>query len=513
MARRGKKASEEEWLDHILHIAGGYTRRTYGNWEVQYRLQYITHSYETWLALSGFEVRQGKSLDDLSKEKACLAEQQSFWQEIVRLKNRPLDFLKRVLAHDGPILFFADDHFCTMAKRLIQAREGLQNIDEFFAMLKFIDKKSKFLWADPVYATGAQTYLDPLIRLWHRRGQWRRPLEEWRPRSHNRERQFSSILRHLMADYDVPAFMDTVWLRNDSGSARLRDAWVHVGRGKNIRTAKRLPMPLSKKAAHMLLTAPEELSFEHAFKWAHLKALGMRPRACGAMLASRWGGGFEDLEFWNSFSRFLVKNPMIAPDRIGPIIDFIYAQKFEGPVILIDGEDILRDDPPHPGFSMRGRTGAALLEQVEDWHRELGRTEASRGKGRSAMDKTYCKSGWKTYGSIEKLNADEKLNWTFMEILAESDLHNEGRTMRHCIYTYHSHVVTGRCSIWSLRTVRIGGPHDGKVKRHLTIEVSSQGRINEARGFGNELPTGRAARLLKEWAALNRMSVPDYIFN
>ena len=512
MARPGEQPSAVAWEAHILHVANKYAGRQFSHWYFENYPAEANRIYEEWLTASGLEIRRGKTVADLASERRLFGDQRANWASLVKIKSQPLTFLKQVIFHDGCLIFFSDDQLCAMAKRLIMARSGLQDIEGFFEMLKHLDRRSKFLWADPLYATDAQTWLDPLIRLWHRRGQWRRPVEDWRPKSHNRERQFASLLRHLMADYDVPSFMDAVWLRNDSGSARYRDAWVHVGRGKNIRTAKALPMKLSKKAAHQLGSAPEELSFEHALKWSHMQTFNLRPRACAAMLGSRWGSDFEEATFWDSVLRFLASNPMISPDMIGPLVDYIYAQKFEGPVLLIDGDEILRDDPPHAGFSMRGRDGQALLDQIEDWHRELARTETRRGKGRKAMDGIYCKSGWTPLQAVEKLSEDEKVVWHVTEILAESVLHEEGRKMRHCIYSYHPRVVAGHCSVWSLQTVREGGPQDSSLKRHLTIEVSSNGRINEARGFANKLPEGRAKTMLKKWAIQNRLSFAPYVF-
>jgi len=512
MPTRGKHANAEEWQEHIIHVAADISGRLYSRWHFENYPQEANRIYEDWLLQSGLPLRRDKTAADLAKERTLLAAQRQNWNDLVKIKNRPLEFLKGIIRQEGPLIIFSEGQLWSMGKRLLQARDGLQDIEGFFEMLTYLDKRSKFLWADPLHATGAQTWLDPLIRLWHRRGQWRRPLKEWRPKSHNRERQFASLLRHLMADYNVPSFMDTVWLRNDRGSARFRDAWVHVGRGKNIRTAKGLPMPLSKKAAHNLLSAPEELTFEHAFKWAHMQTFDLRPRASAAMLGSRWGSDFEQSVFWDSVLRFLASNPMISPDRIGPIVDYIYAQKFEGPVLLVDGDDILRDDPPHPGFSMRGRQGQALLEQVEDWHRVLGRDETRRGRGRKAMDMVYCKSGWRAVNDTEKLNEEESAIWQFVEILTEGDLHEEGRVMRHCIYSYHARVASGVCSVWSLRTIRQGGLHHGKMKRHLTVEVSANGRVNEARGTANKLPKGRSEYLLRQWATQNRMSFAPYVF-
>lgn len=512
MSSSRKQASPEDWRKHLIHIASNFTGRHYSDWRFDQYPQEFNRIYEDWLTASNLEVRRHKTVSDLHTERECIDKQLDDWKNLSTFKSDPFEFLRLAISYTGPYQFFGDDQVSIMSKRLIGAAASLQDIDGFIEMLRYIDKRAKFLWVKPLYATEAQTWLDPLIRIWHRRGGWRRPLEDWRPKSHNRERQFASLLRHLLADYDVPSFMDTVWLRNDTASARMRDVWVHLGQGKNIRKAKRLPMILTKKAAHAFLSAPEELTYEHAFKWAHMQTFALRPRACAALLGSRWGTDFGEQGFWDSLLRFLSSNPMIAPDRIGPIVDYIYAQKFEGPVLLIEGDDVLRDDPPHPGFSMANRQGTTILEQVEAWHAELARTTTRRGKGRRVMDDVYCKSGWKTVQDTEKLNDVEKAIWEFVEVLNEADLHEEGRTMRHCIYSYRDRINTGVCSVWSLRTRRIGGTHHGAMKRQLTIEVSANGRVNEARGFANKLPDGRNKYLLQRWVDFNRMSFAPYVF-
>ena len=50
------------------------------------------------------------------------------------------------------------------------------------------------------------------------------------------------------------------------------------------------------------------------------------------------------------------------------------------------------------------------------------------------------------------------------------------------------------------------------MKRQLTIEVSANGRVNEARGFANKLPDGRNKYLLQRWVDFNRMSFAPYVF-
>jgi hypothetical protein len=40
--------------------------------------------------------------------------------------------------------------------------------------------------------------------------EWIRNPEDWKIPSYNIKKQFSSLLRHLLCKYDVPAFMDKV---------------------------------------------------------------------------------------------------------------------------------------------------------------------------------------------------------------------------------------------------------------------------------------------------------------
>ena len=99
---------------------------------------------------------------------------------------------------------------------------------------------------------------------------WIRPLKQWTPRSHNPDRQFSSLARHLRAAYDVPVFMDKAWLQ---GTVVQQQWFKHVGTGKNIRTAEGIPIPLTKKMAHCFLEAPDHYPIEAAFRWAQVLAL------------------------------------------------------------------------------------------------------------------------------------------------------------------------------------------------------------------------------------------------
>ena len=182
---------------------------------------------------------------------------------------------------------------------------------------------------DLLTAQEASRYADALLALSAHHRDWVRPLDAWRARSHNARRQFASLLRHLIARYEVPAFLDAAWLAGLTPEAVEHQAWYkHIAGGRNIRTADDLPVPLTKKQAHHFVRAPADLDIPSAFRWALVVDLGGDDRLARSLLGTRIGLTFEHEEFWASVVRFFVAHPSLSPRHHGPIIDFLHEQKF-----------------------------------------------------------------------------------------------------------------------------------------------------------------------------------------
>ena len=227
---------------------------------------------------------------------------------------------------------------------------------------------------DLLTAQEASRYADALLALSAHHRDWVRPLDAWRARSHNARRQFASLLRHLIARYEVPAFLDAAWLAGLTPEAVKHQAWYkHVAGGRNIRTADDLPIPLTKKQAHHFVRAPADLDIPSAFRWALVLDLGGDDRLARSLLGTRIGLTFEHEEFWASVVRFFVAHPSLSPRHHGPIIDFLHEQKFVAsvPNPLADGSGQPPLVPPQPHLSMKGRTPESLLRAVSGWHRDL----------------------------------------------------------------------------------------------------------------------------------------------
>ncbi|MCD4726658.1 MAG: PcfJ domain-containing protein [Pirellulales bacterium] len=351
--------------------------------------------------------------------------------------------------------------------------------DAFLATLRLIESKSKLL--------KSATHARGVVELCKDASDWIRPIDQWTPKSHNPDRQFSSLARHLRAVYDVPLFMDKAWLQ---GTA-LQQAWFkHIGRGKNIQTAEGLPIPLTKKMAHHFLEAPATYSIEAAFRWGQAIALGGDRWLVDALRETRLVEDFRDNEFWLSVIRFFVRNPMLDPVHINPIIDYIWNQRYEPRIAFVERGVAREVGPEQPNLSMRCRTVASLLRAVDEWHRRLGR-ETSGGRLQ------WRKSAFRDFEFIEGSVKSKNMKiWRIRELLGSQELITEGRRMCHCVASYSNSCYKGLCSIWSMDVET-----DDGIEPLVTVEVNHQrNEICQIRGKRNRLPIDKEKDILQRWA-------------
>ena len=344
--------------------------------------------------------------------------------------------------------------------------------------LVYLDKKSKLL-------QNAQ-FVKGVINILGDSAHWIRNLHEWEPNSHNSDKQFSSLLRYLFAEYEVPQFMNDAY---HTGNEIHKYWFRHIGTGSNIRTAEGLPIPLTKKVAHHFLEAPESYPINGALRYAQIVALGGDRYLADAVLETRLLEGFSHDEFWQSVLRFFVNNPMLDRVHVLPIIDFIWHRKFEPRMEFVE-EGVLREvGPEQPHFSMRGRTAESLLAHVEEWHRRLGR-EVKSGKFQ------WSKSDIADFSYVEGSEESKNMKrWTIRELLTSNQLIAEGRAMRHCVASYAYSCHSGKTSIWTMES----HTKEESVK-HVTIEVSrADKKIRQIRGKANRLASDKERSVIGRW--------------
>ena len=473
--------------------------------------------YAAWCERNGL-LQTGFKTAPQRKQEAALREQQraaEAFQKGRRQVRKPAETLEE-LSHDrlpnselhSPALQAIHAAFSTLRKDVPASRA-------FLRLLLAAQQHTGLIASGPVFSSlGAQegnSYIEALLALARHHSVWLRCPDDWRPATHNTHRQFGALARHLLAYYPVPAFLDAAWFEGPTREARRHQGWFrHIGIGKNIRTADLL-IPLTSRAAHLFLQAPGDLRIEAALRWGQAQAIGSDSRLCRALVGTRLRTSQEDEEFWTSVLHFFVNNPMLDPEQVGPIVDFLHNRRFERqPFVGPDG--IPGEAIPEPAFSMKGRTAPALLRRVEEWHRELHRER------RKAVIE------WEPRPDIAPLDYtqydhEEKpiLHWTVRELLTGRELQEEGKAMRHCVASYDSSCARGSSSIWSLQ---VRTPLEERSRRVMTIEVQNDRRaIVQARGRCNKTATSRQAGfwlkhapiILKMWAAREKITVATHL--
>jgi len=314
-----------------------------------------------------------------------------------------------------------------------------------------------------------------------------RPLEGWRPATHNAERQFGALARHLYARHDLPRFLDRAWT---DGGPREQAWFIHLGAGKSLRTAPDLPLPVSRSIAHWFLQVPDDCPVVEAFRHAQVRACGGDAALADAVRRTRLGGDHAAGPFWEEVIRFFVANPLLDRAQVGPIVDWIQAQRFEpevapGAVLPEPGAR-----PPRPQLSMRGRTVEATLREVEAWHARLGRTTVATAAAH------WQPSGIAPLEEVEGTDPAHSRRWQIREIVSGEGLVREGARMEHCVASYAGSCAAGRSSIWTMECTVAG-----TTTPHVTIEVHpGSRRIGQVRGKHNRAATPEELSWVRRWA-------------
>ncbi len=286
--------------------------------------------------------------------------------------------------------------------------------------------------------------------------------------------------------------MNGAWLEELTADGVLHQRWfIHVAQGQNIRTADGLPIPLTKKQAHHYLQAPDDFDVIGAFRWAQILDLGGSERLVRSVLGTRLRRVFADDAFWISVFRWLIAHPMLDSIHYGPIIDYLYNQRFvaevPNPSAHLPGQPRLV--PRQPNLTIKDRDPETLLQAIAEWHQSL------------ASHRTRRPTSWTASGIapfvFKETEGETRRIYTIAELLCSRELDEEGQAMNHCVGTYAGSCESGRSSIWSLRVVEPPGPET----RLVTLEVSNADlQIVQARKRFNTLPQPKELAILMRWA-------------
>ena len=335
-------------------------------------------------------------------------------------------------------------------------------------------------WGSPRCGRRAgNTIVDGLVALAHHHDDWVRPVGRWKPSKRNQAHQFGELARHLLAAYEIPGFMDTVWFRGIDAESRRQQGWYrHIGAGQNIRTAD-VPMQMSKRMAHHFLAAPDGYTVEEALRWGQILGQKGSPDLVEAVIRTRLGRRFEDEAFWNTVLLFLIRHPELDAGRIRSVIAYIHHRKFE-PQETVGPDGALVEGPAQePNFSMKSRSLRKLIRQVERY--EAGRAMEALTATAGEVDATKRRYSHFYHEEVDE-DSGRALLWNIRELHTSRSLANEGEAMQHCLGSIGSKL--GGKAIWSVQ-VR----DDDAWHRVLTVSIDPVRRVlMEARGRFNANP-------------------------
>ena len=316
---------------------------------------------------------------------------------------------------------------------------------------------------------------------------WLRPLEDWKPKGKGTHAQFRSLVNHLMVKFSMPPFLLQAFSLDSSRFAdQMVQFFVHVAQGgspyKAFKTGM-VPIPLTKRMAHQFMQSPAGSPILHAFRRVQVEAFGGDRHLLKRIQATRLGRDAleRDEAFWMAVIQWFCLHPMIDGAQIGPLVDYIAYRK-----AMANAENV--------PFLVTGRSPLALLRGMEAWHNELAQTRVVSGR-------PFPPSGYKPghWHDNPILEGPASGCWWMTEILGSKELANEGRVLKHCVYSYAHSIEQGHTSIWSLR-------RDSKPV--ITVEVDlRKGRIVQVRGKHNREPQGAERAYIFRWARENELRI------
>jgi hypothetical protein len=171
--------------------------------------------YSEWCARHGFSRRLNKHWRQRLKERSfhteaiCLAHLSQKKKE----RRKPDKIIEAIFDGDLDVEGVVQPHLKQICRAFDAAKTCDRTRQAFLDLLLHTGARSKLLLPRLVIAeygrTAGNTFVGGLLALARFSQQWLRPLVRWKPQTHNVRRQFSSLARHLLAEWPVPAFMDT----------------------------------------------------------------------------------------------------------------------------------------------------------------------------------------------------------------------------------------------------------------------------------------------------------------
>lgn len=260
---------------------------------------------------------------------------------------------------------------------------------------------------------------------------------------------------------------------------------LHLITGKNLRHCADLPFPVTRMMAHWTVQAPYYLSFEEALFYGRVRGLGGSDK-----LHDRLRSCFNQFYMFNEHFKtellpFLARHQENLDLRELPVLlGYLHHRYFE--------------NRQNDAFQLASYSLPRLQREMGEWYTTV---ESDPNYQPRFQGKFWNRSALAEYGSQVG-----KKRYQIVELTSYDDLCMEGKRLRHCVATYVEDCMEGRCSIWSLR-VNVGEEEEKSI---VTIEVGTEGYIEQALGKHNSRPKSEHMALIRKWAAKEKLKFRIY---
>lgn len=340
----------------------------------------------------------------------------------------------------------------------------------------------------------------------------------------------AAIAIHLFGKFPVPRHLAEVWTTPVIPSTRGERGYVRFAyneRAEEQRTANGFKDPeeiariewyiavatggslhklhtnriFTKKETHAFVNCPLRLSFREAMIYAlgksHTNDVGILTRLAKSKLAENtvltnanppalltpnrvaYARQAASLPFWKDVVRFFAVNP-VPIARMNDLLDFL-AYRFQ--------ED--------HDFNLKGRNVESLTGQMQQWHRDLGRVKRMGNRTWNGIDIPDS-----TYARDAKVEWRKDAEWKFRQLKTSKTLADEGNKMHHCVYSYQTLCITGKCAIWSLTR---------NDDRAITLEMRGNDVV-QIRGYANRTARPHEMAAIRQWAADHGVQIGRYAY-
>lgn len=335
--------------------------------------------------------------------------------------------------------------------------------------------------------------------------QWLRQPEEWQPDpAQDARAQWAHLLRHLLARYPVPEFLDPVWctwgeLRNFE-----RDCWCAVGFGRSLRKMEGFPSTVPSRVLHVALASGEGGSLATAIWNAQLRSLGASAVLRDAVMSSRVPKELGNHELWTRVVAKFVAGDDAAAASFSLVADALDAISAHEGVAQV--EQLLRLP-----LAVLIRHAVKFVTRLMQTQGHVLTEEQVRQAAEKAELSRMAASCWQPLLGSEWFesrhgHAHGKAMLRVEELCSVAALKAEGQAMRHCVAGYVHRCQQGSSAIFSVRHLRADMKGGMQAQPIATIEVYPRERkVVQIRAEANRPVNNTVMRVIHEWALENHL--------